>query len=173
LVSEADRFERTQQTADDERMAAGSLNYPLASYSAAVAYARRAARRASRHVARRRTSVMSHPTARLDPLIHQPARLGILTVASETRRIDFVTLRDLLELTDGNLSRHLATLEDAGYVNLEKAFENKRPRTWISVTRAGRKALAAEIAALRDIVEPATGSSTAGGGLAETAPAQP
>ena len=95
---------------------------------------------------------MTHPTRRLDPTIHQPARLGILTVASETKRIDFVTLRELLDLTDGNLSRHLATLEAAGYITIEKAFEDRKPRTWIAATRAGRKALAAEIAALRDIV---------------------
>jgi DNA-binding MarR family transcriptional regulator len=106
---------------------------------------------------------MSHPTARLDSLIHQPARLGILTVAAETKRIDFVTLRNLLELTDGNLSRHLAVLEDAGYVKIDKTFANKRPRTWISLTRAGRRALAVEIAALRDIV----GAS----GVAQPAPA--
>jgi DNA-binding MarR family transcriptional regulator len=95
---------------------------------------------------------MTHPTSRLDPTIHQPARLGILTVASETKRIDFVSLRDLLGLTDGNLSRHLATLEEAGYVTIEKTFEGRRPRTWMAATKAGRKALAAEIAALREIV---------------------
>jgi DNA-binding MarR family transcriptional regulator len=95
---------------------------------------------------------MTHPTSRLDPTIHQPARLGILTVAAETKRIDFVSLRDLLGLTDGNLSRHLATLEEAGYVTIEKTFEGRRPRTRIAATKAGRKALAAEIAALREIV---------------------
>ena len=95
---------------------------------------------------------MTHPTRRLDPTIHQPARLGILTVASEAKRIDFVSLRDVLELTDGNLSRHLTTLEQAGYITVEKAFENRKPRTWIAITRTGRRALAAEIAALRDIV---------------------
>jgi DNA-binding MarR family transcriptional regulator len=95
---------------------------------------------------------MSHPTTRLDPAIHQPARLGILTAAAETKRIDFVTLRDMLDLTDGNLSRHLTMLESAGYVEIEKTFEGKKPRTWISATRAGRKALAQEIATLREIV---------------------
>lgn len=98
---------------------------------------------------------MTHPTTRLDPAIHQPARLGILTAACETKRIDFVSLRDLLDLTDGNLSRHLATLETAGYVKSEKTFEGRKPRTWISATPAGRKALANEIAALRDIVKAA------------------
>ena len=92
---------------------------------------------------------MSHPTKRLDPTIHQPTRLGILT---EARRIDFVSLRELLDVTDGNLSRHLTTLENAGYITTEKTFEGRRPRTWITATPAGRKALKAEIAALREIV---------------------
>jgi len=70
----------------------------------------------------------------------------------ETKRVDFVSLRELLDLTDGNLSRHLTTLESAGYITLEKTFEGRRPRTWISATRAGRKALADEIATLREIV---------------------
>ncbi len=104
---------------------------------------------------------MSHPTSRLDPAIHQPARLGILTAACETKRIDFVSLRRLLELTDGNLSRHLATLENAGYVTIEKTFEGRKPRTWISATRAGRKALEQEIAALREIVDAAAGGAPA------------
>jgi DNA-binding MarR family transcriptional regulator len=104
---------------------------------------------------------MTHPTRRLDPAIHQPARLGILTAASETERIDFVTLRGLLDLTDGNLSRHLSTLEDAGYVEIAKTFEGRRPRTWVMVTRAGRAALAAEIAALREIVSAADAQGVA------------
>jgi DNA-binding MarR family transcriptional regulator len=95
---------------------------------------------------------MTHPTKRLDPTIHQPTRLGILTAACEARRIDFVSLRELLDVTDGNLSRHLTTLEGAGYITIDKTFEGRRPRTWVSATPAGRKALTAEIAALREIV---------------------
>lgn len=95
---------------------------------------------------------MSHPTTRLDPAIHQPARLGILTAAAETKRIDFVSLRELLDLTDGNLSRHLSTLEEAGYVKIDKTYDGRKPRTWISATKAGRKALKEEIAALREII---------------------
>ena len=113
---------------------------------------------------------MNHPTTRLDPAIHQPVRLGILTVAAETRRIDFVSLRDMLGLTDGNLSRHLSTLEEAGYIATEKAFEGRRPRTWISATRAGREALRAEIAALREIVA-AADLHDEGPALADPAPA--
>jgi DNA-binding MarR family transcriptional regulator len=104
---------------------------------------------------------MSHPTRRLDPVIHQPTRLGILTAAAEAKRIDFVSLRDLLDVTDGNLSRHLTTLENAGYIAIEKTFEGRRPRTWIAATPAGRKALAEEIAALREIVSDADGREPA------------
>jgi DNA-binding MarR family transcriptional regulator len=106
---------------------------------------------------------MSHPTTRLDPAIHQPARLGILTAAAETKRIDFVSLRDLLDLTDGNLSRHLSTLEEAGYITIEKTFDGRKPRTWISATKAGRKALKQEIAALREIIGSVDGQSGVGG----------
>src|SRR5262249_14020458 len=103
---------------------------------------RRADRLRDRHRGNRNQcgALMSHATTRLDPVIHQPARLGILSAACDTKRIDFVSLRDLLDLTDGNLSRHLATLEAAGYIKTEKTFEKKKPRTWISATKAGRKA---------------------------------
>ena len=94
-----------------------------------------------------------HPATRIDDTIHQRVRLGILAVLGEVRRADFAYLRDTLELTDGNLSRHLAVLEEAGLVRVEKTFEGKRPRTWISATPSGRAALAAEVAALREIVQ--------------------
>jgi DNA-binding PadR family transcriptional regulator len=54
--------------------------------------------------------------------------------------------------TDGNLSRHLTTLEAAGYIKLDKVFENRKPRTWITATPSGRRALKTEIEALREIV---------------------
>jgi DNA-binding MarR family transcriptional regulator len=93
------------------------------------------------------------PSDRAARPAHPPAaRLGILTVTADTKRIDFVSLRDLLGLTDGNLSRHLSTLETAGYVKVDKTFDDRKPRTWIAITRNGRRALAAELAALRDIV---------------------
>ena len=95
---------------------------------------------------------MSHPASRIDDTIHQRVRLGILAVLAEARKADFGYLRRTLELTDGNLSRHLAVLEEAGLVEVEKTFEGKRPRTWVSATRAGRDAFAAEVAALREIV---------------------
>lgn len=93
-----------------------------------------------------------HPAQRLDDVVHQRARLGILAVLAEAARADFGYLRDVLGLTDGNLSRHLAVLEDAGYVQIRKVFEGKKPRTWVQATRRGRAALEAEVAALRDLL---------------------
>lgn len=95
---------------------------------------------------------MTHPTSELDETIHQRVRLGILAVLVESRRADFGYLREALALTDGNLSRHLRVLEDAGLVRIEKTFEDRRPRTWVSATKKGRAAFAAEIHALRQLI---------------------
>jgi DNA-binding MarR family transcriptional regulator len=105
---------------------------------------------------------LTHPARRLDNAVHQRTRLGILTVLAETSRVDFAFLRDTLALTDGNLSRNLTVLEKAGYVVVEKGFEGRRPRTWIVATPAGRRALAAEISALREIVQAVERTSAPG-----------
>jgi DNA-binding MarR family transcriptional regulator len=98
------------------------------------------------------TSVGDHPLQRLDEVVHQRVRLGILAVLGEADRADFTYLRKTLDLTDGNLSRHLGVLEQAGYVEIHKAFEDRKPRTWVHATRSGRAALAAEVAALRELL---------------------
>lgn len=95
---------------------------------------------------------MSPTPVDLDDVVHQRVRLGILGVLMEATRADFRFLRDNLELTDGNLSRHLQVLEQAGYVQIDKVFEGKRPRTWVSATELGRDAFNAEITALKLIV---------------------
>jgi DNA-binding MarR family transcriptional regulator len=93
-----------------------------------------------------------HPTNGLDEIVHQRHRLGILTIAAEARRAEFGYLRDALDLTPGNLSRHLTVLEGAGLVDVEKGYEGRRPRTWIRITRQGRTALAAELDVLAALV---------------------
>ncbi len=93
-----------------------------------------------------------HPCQRLDDIVHQRVRLGILAVLAEADRADFGYLREALALTDGNLSRHLGVLEDAGYVQLRKVFEGKKPRTWVQATCRGKAALEAEVAALRELL---------------------
>lgn len=94
----------------------------------------------------------AHPSTLLDDTVHQRVRLGILAVLAEAVRADFAYLRTELGLTDGNLSRHLQVLEQAGFVAVEKAFEGRRPRTWVAATPEGRAALKAEVAALRALI---------------------
>jgi DNA-binding MarR family transcriptional regulator len=96
--------------------------------------------------------VAEHPTNGLNDVVHQKHRLGILTIASETKRVEFGYLKDTLGLTGGNLSRHLTVLVDAGLLDMEKGYDGRRPKTWVSITRAGRQALADELAALRALV---------------------
>ncbi len=74
----------------------------------------------------------------LDRLVHEPNRLAILTVLSSVEAADFVFLQRTLRLTNGNLSSHLAKLEAADLVTLDKSFIGKRPNTSISLTAAGR-----------------------------------
>lgn len=98
-----------------------------------------------------------HPATGLDDTVHQRVRLGILAVLAEAQSADFTYLRDTLDLTDGNLARHLRVLGDAGYVTTRKATEAGRSRTWVSATRDGRAAFATEVAALRALLARAGG----------------
>lgn len=95
----------------------------------------------------------AHPTAGLRDLVHQRARLGILTVLGEAERVDFPYLKTLLQLTDGNLGRHIEVLAAEGLVRVTKGYEGRRPRTWVEITRLGRGALAAEMDALKQLVQ--------------------
>lgn len=94
-----------------------------------------------------------HPADGLDDTVHQRHRLGVLVVLAEAKRADFRYLKTTLGLADGNLGRHLQVLADAGLVKLDKVFEQRRPRTWVTITKAGRTALAAEIDILEDLIE--------------------
>nr|BFE66218.1 transcriptional regulator [Dactylosporangium thailandense] len=93
-----------------------------------------------------------HPVNGLDETVHQRVRLGILTIAHEARRAEFGYLRTQLDLTAGNLSKHLSVLEAAGLIEIEKGYAGKRGRTWISLTAAGDTALAEEVARLKLLI---------------------
>jgi DNA-binding MarR family transcriptional regulator len=93
-----------------------------------------------------------HPANGLSDIVHQRARLGILTIAHEAPRVEFSYLRTNLELSAGNLSQHLSVLENAGLITLEKGYAGKRARTWITITKAGRAALAEEITQLKLVI---------------------
>jgi len=79
----------------------------------------------------------------IDRLIHEPARLAILSVLRSFESADFLFLLRQTELTRGNLSSHLGKLEDAGVVEISKEFVGKTPRTVVRLTSSGRTALEA------------------------------
>jgi DNA-binding MarR family transcriptional regulator len=76
----------------------------------------------------------------IDRVVHEPARLLILSYLYVVESADFLFLLRQTNLTKGNLSSHLIKLEKAGYVNIEKKFTGKIPRTLLSLTKEGRKA---------------------------------
>jgi DNA-binding transcriptional ArsR family regulator len=76
----------------------------------------------------------------LDRLIHEPARLLIVTILSTVESADFLFLQRETDLTKGNLSAHLSKLEEAGYVNIEKTFKGKLPLTVCKLTQTGQQA---------------------------------
>ncbi|MBN2257023.1 MAG: transcriptional regulator [Anaerolineaceae bacterium] len=92
----------------------------------------------------------------LNETIHQPIRLRIMaalvTLASD-EEMDFTTLRKLLEVTDGNLGAHLRKLEEAGYIAVTKTFVERKPRTYVAVTPAGRQVFNQHVAALEKILK--------------------
>ena len=97
----------------------------------------------------------------LDKVIHQPVRLRIvaaLAALDKKEQIDFKTLAKMHQLTDGNLGAHLVKLEEAGYIRVNKGFENRKPRTQVSLTASGRKAFAAHVKALKAILDGNLGS---------------
>lgn len=93
-----------------------------------------------------------HPVTELDETVHQRVRLGVLAVLSEADRATFTYLREVLDVTDGNLSAHLAVLTKAGLVEVDKGFVANRPRTWLRATPKGRATFKSEMDALSKLV---------------------
>jgi len=90
--------------------------------------------------------------AQLDRLIHEPARLAILVALAACERADFLFLQRITGLTKGNLSAHLSRLQEAGLVEIEKRFVDKKSQTLARLSRPGREAVASywrEMAALQ------------------------
>lgn len=79
--------------------------------------------------------------AALDKLLHEPARLSLMTALAACKSADFLALQRLTGLTSGNLSVHLSKLEEAGLVVLEKQFVDKRPNTQVQITEKGRRVI--------------------------------
>ena len=89
----------------------------------------------------------------IDAVIHERVRLAIVAALAVSPQLSFNELKATLGLTDGNLSAHSRTLEEAGYIVVEKSFRGRRPYTAMRLTAKGRKAFARYLAMLRQIID--------------------
>jgi DNA-binding MarR family transcriptional regulator len=99
---------------------------------------------------------MSH----LDPLIHAPKRLRIMAILQHSDEVEFQYLRDELTLSVSDLSKQMSALTDAGYAQARKTGKGPGSSTWFRITRAGKAAFLAHVAALRELLDsplPTTG----------------
>ena len=95
---------------------------------------------------------MTHPRHDLDPALQTPVRLSLLAALPDGEALDFATLRDVIEADDSVVSKGIAHLEKLGYVKVVKGYVGSRPRTWVSSTVKGRRALDRHLGALRAII---------------------
>jgi DNA-binding MarR family transcriptional regulator len=95
-----------------------------------------------------------------DEIIHQSLRLKIMATLNampKSEKLEFPKLKALLKATDGNLGAHISTLENAGYIVVEKDFADRKPRTRVSLTPPGRKAFEGHVAYLRELIDGGAG----------------
>jgi DNA-binding MarR family transcriptional regulator len=96
--------------------------------------------------------VNPEPFLSLDRVIHEKGRLGIMSLLAATPELSFTELRDSLGMTDGNVTTHIRTLQEAGYVSVTKSYEHKRPLTTCALTARGKTAFKEYIDLLEKIV---------------------
>jgi DNA-binding MarR family transcriptional regulator len=89
----------------------------------------------------------------LDRVIHEKGRLAIMSMLAASPELSFTELRDALSMTDGNLTTHIRTLQEAGYVSVAKSFRNNRPHTSCSLTPAGKQSFTNYINLLEQIIQ--------------------
>jgi len=97
--------------------------------------------------------VNPEPFLQLDRVIHEKGRLAIMSMLAASPELSFTDMRDTLNMTDGNLTTHIRTLQEAGYVSITKSFRNNRPLTTCSLTPAGQKAFTSYINLLEQIIQ--------------------
>lgn len=93
------------------------------------------------------------PFLLLDRVIHEKGRLGIMSLLAAAPQLSFTEMRDTLGMTDGNITAHVRTLHESGYISVTKAFQGGRPLTTYAITPAGQKAFASYINLLEQIVQ--------------------
>ena len=96
---------------------------------------------------------MRHPRHELDDLLGHPVRFSIVAMLASASRVEFSFMRDLIEVSDSVLSKQISALEQVGYVKVDKGFIGKRGRTWLSITKQGRRTFDRHLDALREIAE--------------------
>ncbi|MFN7138705.1 MAG: winged helix-turn-helix domain-containing protein [Limisphaerales bacterium] len=97
------------------------------------------------------------PFLQLDRVIHEKGRLAIMSLLAASPELSFIDLRNTLNMTDGNLTTHIRTLQEAGYVAVTKTYQKNRPLTTCSLTEQGRKAFSDYINLLEQIVQQTRG----------------
>jgi DNA-binding transcriptional ArsR family regulator len=107
-----------------------------------------------------------HPRERsgLDRLLSDPTRLAVMSALCAVQQCDFAFLRDSVSLTDSALSKQIATLKKEGYVDVERTYSGRIPRTWVGATDTGRSAFLVHVGALRAIVDEASAVENVPGG---------
>ena len=106
---------------------------------------------------RGRAERAERPIHELDPIIHERIRLGIVSALAVNDRLSFNELKGVLQTTDGNLSVHARKLEEAGYVECDKHFEGRMPKTDYRLSAAGRRALQRYLDRMEEIIKNARG----------------
>jgi DNA-binding MarR family transcriptional regulator len=96
---------------------------------------------------------MKNPIENLNKIFDSRIRLGIMSALVVNAEVDFNTLKELIGVTDGNLASHLKTLEDNGYVKVQKGFIGRKTNTTYTVTKAGEKAFQLHIEALEQMIK--------------------
>jgi DNA-binding MarR family transcriptional regulator len=97
--------------------------------------------------------VNPEPFLQIDRVIHEKGRLAIMSMLAASPELSFTEMRDALNMTDGNLTTHVRTLQEAGYVSITKSFQNNRPRTTCALTAAGKRAFTEYINLLEQIIQ--------------------
>lgn len=96
---------------------------------------------------------MKNPINGLNKIFDNRVRLGVMSILVVNEEISFNDLKDLLEVTDGNLASHLVSLEENGYIKVHKGFIGRKTNTTYSVTRLGEKAFSEHVEALEKMIK--------------------
>ena len=96
---------------------------------------------------------MKNPIIGLNKIFDNRVRLGVMSILMVNEEVNFNDLKQMLEVTDGNLATHLVNLEDNGYIKVHKGFIGRKTNTTYAVTRAGEKAFSDHIAALENVIK--------------------